>query len=134
MEALKKKLLFSFFFFLFWKYEDFPHNLTNPFNPHTLLYSFFQGSTCIVLIMFNLQFNSQTISSFVWPQVKIKRSFNTRLRHSRRPHSLHHTSRGHSWSSPQIYIFHCNSSQMMQHIHFLLVPSTHNLQIFIVLR
>lgn len=127
-------------FFLFWKYEYFPHNLTNPFNRHTLVYSFFQGSTCIVFIMFNLQFNSQTVSSFFWPQVNNVKNpsrsteANTRLRHSRQPHCLHHTFRGHSWFSPQICIFHCNSSQMRQHIHFLLVPSTHNLQIFYCLK
>lgn len=29
----------------------FPHNLTNPFNHHTLVGCFFQGSTCSVLFI-----------------------------------------------------------------------------------
>lgn len=79
----------------------------------------------------------QLLSDHSWMMSKTQvdqEKSSTRLRHSRQPHFLHHTFRGQSWSSPLTCIFHCNSSQMMQRIHFLPVPSTHNLQIFNVLK
>jgi len=50
-----------------------------------------------------------------------------KLKHSKQLHPLHHTLSAHIWSSPLTCRFHYSSSQRMQHICYLLLPSTHSL-------